>query len=291
MTSFLFIDDSGSKQWDTPYSRDFIDAPPARTVQNRKFWQDNYFVLAGLHIDNDLIAEINPIINAKKVSTFGTKHVEIRSVNLRNPEKRTKHFIDKFGITEEALREFIEDFWYKIFDDYKDRIQIQAVVIDKRYYKNNRFERKPLELATQVLFDRIELHTNRQCIIIFDQMDHQVKTTKRDQGQILQISNRTIDLGSFREKYSHTHVGFEESKNSNFLQLADTAAYNVLRQFVDYGDQWEDAKGTLPMYPYFEKISDNFYCDPSTRRVKGFGIIKVPDPNGKKWSKTQQKNT
>lgn len=291
MTSFLFIDDSGSKQWDTPYSRDFVDNPPARNVQNRNFWQENYFVLAGLHIDGDLIAELNPIINERKVKVFGTKHVEIRSVNLRNPEKRAKYYIDKFGVAEEDLREFIEDFWYKLFEDYKDKIQIQTVVIDKRYYKNNRFEIKPLQIATQVLFDRIELHPNHQCVVIFDQMDHQVKTDKRDQGQILQISNRTINLGSFREKYTHIHVGFEESKNSNFLQLADTAAYNVLRQFVDYGDQWEDASGKLPMYTYFDRISDNLYCDPASGRVKGYGIIKVPDPNGKNWSKTQQKNT
>lgn len=287
MSSFFFIDDSGSKQWDTPYSLDFVDAPPARTPQNRKFWQDNYFVLAGIYIERELVAELNPLINAKKIEAFGTKHVEIRSVNLRNPEKQQKHYIDKYSTTSEQLRSFIEEFWYGLFEQHQDEIQIQAIVLDKRYYKNPRVTQKPLEIATQVLFDRIELHPNKQCDVVFDQMDHQVKTKKRDQGQILQIADKTIDLGSFHQKYSHASVRFEESKNSNFLQLADTAAYNVLRQFVDYGDKWDESgKENLPMYTYFERISDNIYCHPDNNQVRGYGIIKLPEVGKVRWRKT-----
>lgn len=292
MSSFLFIDDSGSKQWDTPFAANFVDSPPARTDQNRKFWQDNYFVLAGIYIEHDLVSSLNPLINAEKQKVFGTKHVEIRSVHLRNPEKRQKYYLDQFQITEEQLKDFIENFWYGLFEKNQEGVQIQAVVLDKRYYKNPRINQKPLEIATQVLFDRVELHPNRECTIVFDQMDHQVKTTKRDQGQILQISDKTIDLGSFHKKYSHTAVKFEESKKSNFLQLADTAAYNVLRQFIEYGDKWDDASlKTLPMYPYFERISDNVYCDPVNSRVKGYGIIKIPDPAGKNWRRADNKKT
>lgn len=284
MSSFFFIDDSGSKQWDTPYSRDFVDAPPARTSQNRSFWQDNYFVLAGIYIDLDLVAKLNPMINAKKIEVFGTKHVEIRSVNLRNPSKRQKHYLEPFGVSEESLKGFIEDFWYGLFENNVGGIQVQAIILDKRYYKNPRVERMPLEIASQVLFDRIEAHPNKGCCIVFDQMDHQVRTKKRDQGQILHIADKTIDLGSFHQKYSHTSVGFEESKNSNFLQLADTAAYNVLRQFVDNGDKWDESgKGNLPMYPYFERISDNLYYNPSTKQVPGYGIIKLPEVGKVKW--------
>lgn len=286
MSSFLFIDDSGSKQWDTPYSGDFVDHPPARTTQNRTFWQNNYFVLAGIHLDIALMRELNPKINAEKLRVFGTKHVEIRSVHLRNPEKRQKHYLDAFGITETTLKEFVEQFWYDIFETHTDQIQIQAVILDKRYYKNPRVENKPLELATQALFDRVELHPNRQCTIVFDQMDAQIKSKTRDQGQILKISDKTIDLDSFRDKYSHTSVSFEKSHHSNFLQLADTAAYNVLRQFIEFGDSWEGLEDSLKMYPYFDRISKNLYCHPTTQQVKGYGLIKLPDPKGKKWKKT-----
>lgn len=288
MSNFFFIDDSGSKQWDTPYSFDFVNSPPARTPQNRKFWQDNYFVLAGIYIEHELVAKLNPIINAKKIEVFGAKHVEIRSVNLRNPQKREKHYLEPFGVTEGQLKGFIENFWYGIFEQHKEAIQVQAVVLDKRYYKNPRATQKPLEIATQVMFDRIELHPNKECAVVFDQMDHQVKTKKRDHGQILQIADKTIDLGSFHEKYSYTSVGFEESKSSNFLQLADTAAYNVLRQFVDHGDKWDEpGQKTLPMYPFFERISDNLYCNESTQQVRGYGLIKIPEIGKVKWRKSK----
>lgn len=292
MSSFFFIDDSGSKQWDTPYSSDFTVAPPARTDQNRAFWQNNYFVLAGVFIENDLIRQINPLINAKKIEVFGTKHVEIRSVQLRNPKKRKQHYLDPFGVTEEQLRDFVENFWYKIFEDNQDALQIQAVVLDKRYYKNKRADNMPLDLATQALLDRVEWHPMRESTIVFDQMDSQVRSKRGDQGRIIHLADRSINLGSFQEKYTHTAVRFEESKNSNFLQLADTAAYNTYRQFIDHGDKWDalsSHKGSLPMYSYFERISDNFYCEPTTRLVKGYGLTKLPDPIGRKWKKQTKK--
>jgi hypothetical protein len=281
MSSFFFIDDSGSKEWNTPYSRDFVDNPPARTAQNREFWQNNYFVLAGLHIDQDTVREVNTLINAEKIRVFGTKHVEIHSVDLRNNEKRTKHYIDKYNITPDQLKDFIEDFWYGLLRDYSDRIRVQAVIVDKRYYKNQRPESKPLMLAVQALFDRVELHPNRSCEIVFDQMENEIKSLRHDQGQILKVSSKEIDLHSFHQKYSHTSVVFEQSKTSNFLQLADVVAYNVLRQFVDRGDVWEQQGWDSP-YLYFEKVMPNMHANPANGEIKGWGIVKLPDPERKR---------
>ena len=282
MSNFLFIDDSGSKNWDTPYTPDFVNNPPARTPQNRKFWQDNYFVLAGLHIDLAVIKTLNPIINAKKVEVFGTKYAEIHSANLRNPYKKKKEYIDKFKISEEQLREFIEEFWYGILTDYD--LQFRAVIVDKRYYRHARHEKKsPLEIAVETLFDRTELHPEKRCTIIFDQMDSEIKSTTNEQGKILQISGRKVNID--QQKYHHASVEFEKSSQSNFLQLADTVAYNVLRQFIDYGDKWEAPDNNdLPKYAYFERIFDKFYHHPETQQVKGYGIVKLPDPDGKKWT-------
>jgi len=38
------------------------------TDQNKVFfWQDNYFVLAGLHISDELVANINPLLEEEEV--------------------------------------------------------------------------------------------------------------------------------------------------------------------------------------------------------------------------------
>lgn len=39
------------------------------------------------------------------------------------------------------------------------------------------------------------------------------------------------------------------------------------------------------------KIAQNFYCEPKSKRVAGYGIIKVPDVEKKRWGRSQeQKN-
>lgn len=277
MSSFFFIDDSGSKEWDTPYAREFVDNPPARSPLNRQFWEKNYFVLTGLYIPQELVALLNPQINAMKKQFFGTKHVEIKSVHLRNPEKRKKYYLKQYGISEEDLRDFVENNWYKIFENYRQGIQLQAFVLDKRYFKNKRPSYVPLEITSQVLFDRVELGQNRKCSIVFDQMDSQIKSIRHQQGKIIRIADKEVDLNSFHQKYSHTEVLFEKSSNSNFLQLADTAAYNVLRQFVDHGDQWELPSDEQPVfYSHFDLMRDNFYCNPSDDCLAGYGVVKIP---------------
>ncbi len=278
---FLFIDDSGSKDWETPYAQEFISKPPVRNEQNLKFWRGNYFVLAGVHVSTDTLTSINPEINEIKLKTFHSSHVEIKSVWMRNPDKRKKHYLDPYKISENDLRQFTED-WYKILEENKAEIQLQAFVLDKRYFKNKRSQFTPLQMLVQVLFDRVELHPSRQCTIVFDQMDREIKSVKHHHGEILKISNKEIDLGSFQKKYSHFPPRFEASKNSNLLQLADTVAYNIYRQFVDYGGIWEDKNSrTLRLYPFLKRISDNFYHHKG--RVAGFGIVKIPDPNKIRW--------
>ena len=287
---FFFVDDSGSKDWETPYAHEFTEKPPVRNDSNLKFWRGNYFVLAGIHISGDCLAKINPEMNQLKEEFFGTKHVEIKSEWLRNPIKRKKKYLDQFKKSEEELKEFIEDKWYGIFNKYEKELQIQAFVIDKRFYSLKREKITPYQETVQVLFDRVELHPNCTCEIVFDQMDEDIKSEKHNQGMILQISRKQLDLGSFHKKYSHSKIRFEKSSNSNFLQLADTVAYNVFRQFVQHGDSWDGEDGdTLKEYSFFSKIEDDFYH--YNGRVAGYGIIKIPDTKKKRWTLTQkQKN-
>lgn len=280
--SFFFVDDSGSKEWETPYAFEFTKKPPARNDANLKFWRGNYFVLAGVYISKEAIAKINPEIIAMKAEFFGTKFVEIKSEWLRNPHQRRKRYLEPYGKTEEELKKFVEEKWYGLFEKYVSEIQIQAFVLDKRFYNTKREKETPLQWLVQVLFDRVELHPKSNCEIVFDQMDANIKSQKHSHGLILSISRKQLDLGSFHKKYSHSNIQFEKSVNSNFLQIADTVAYNIFRQFVQHGDSWEGADGdTLKEYSFFSKIIPNFYH--KNKRIAGYGIIKAPDREKLRW--------
>lgn len=277
---FFFVDDSGSKDWETPYSKDFVEFPPLRNDQNINFWRRNYFVLAGIHIESKTIAVLNPYLNNIKKEYFKTKYVEIKSDWLRNPFQRKKRYVKPFGLSEADLKNFTDE-WYKVLSENSTTVQIQAFVLDKRFYKKRKHS--PLQILTQVLFDRVEMFpSEKSSFIVFDQMENRIHSEKKEQGEILRISNRQIDLGSFHKKYTHAKPTFEKSKNSNFLQLADTVAYNVWRQFVNYGDWWdEETERQSKMYPYFQKITPNFFH--KNGRISGIGIIKVPDLKKMKW--------
>lgn len=284
--SFFFVDDSGSKDWETPYAFEFVKNPPARTDANIKFWRENYFVLAGIHISRDAVAYINPIINRLKREFFGTTFIEIKSEWLRNPHQRRRHYLDPFQKNEEDMRHFVEQKWYPLFETFQKDLQIQAFVLDKRFYNSKREKVTPLQETVQVLFDRVELHPNCSCEIVFDQMDSNIRSQKHNHGSILSISRKQLDLHSFQKKYSHSNIRFEESLRSNFLQLADTVAYNVYRQFVEHGDSWEEGShgSALKGYAFFSKIEKNFYHRDG--RISGYGIVKLPDLNKGVWERS-----
>lgn len=236
-------------------------------------------MLAGIHISSNKIAELNPVLDDMKKHFFDTKHVEIKSDWLRNPYQRKKRYANPFGLSEEDLKNFTQE-WYKIFSENSATVQIQAFVLDKRFYKKRKYS--PLKILTQVLFDRVEMYPSGKSFIVFDQMESRIHSERNEQGEVLKISNREINLGSFHKKYSHVKPRFEKSKNSNFLQLADTVAYNIWRQFVNYGDWWDEKeKKKLKIYPYFQRIAPNFYH--KNGRISGIGIIKVPDLKKIQW--------
>ena len=94
----FFVDDSGSRTWGTPYTRDFIVSPPDRNSEYIEYWRRNYFVLAGIHISSEKINNIAAAIESEKQKYFKTKDVEIKSHWLRIPEKRNIHYLRKYPI-------------------------------------------------------------------------------------------------------------------------------------------------------------------------------------------------
>lgn len=178
----------------------------------------------------------------------------------------------------------MEKFWYPLIQKNDEDIKIQSFILDKRYFAGRREFHSPMELLTQVLFDRLEWHPSENCIVVFDQMEGAIRSKKGSHGEILRVANREININSFCTQYTHSEVRFEKSSNSNFLQIADTVSYNVWRQFVEYGDQWEKRGGKLPTYKFFEKLKNNFFCS-EDGDIAGYGIIKHPDPSKIKWNK------
>lgn len=288
----VFVDDSGKKEYLTPYSKDFIENPP-EFDKYENFWWDNYFVLAGIRIKQENIGKINEAINTLKEKYFHTHKVEVKSDWLRNPAQRKKHYFDQYKISSEKLNEFGEKY-IDLISEYKESLKIFAVVFDKRYYgnaKRNSSEGTPLLKTTQVIFERLEFAGNYN-IVIFDQMESSLKLTSGQHGRILKIFQQNEGMEKiYVEKYkSITDIKFMRSCSENFLQVADICAYCIFRQFAQYGREWSGSKqdktgkSRMTPYSYFHRIRCNFFYNPITRQVRGYGLVCIPDIKKLNWN-------
>ena len=77
-------------------------------------------------------------------------------------------------------------------------------------------------------------------------------------------------------------VRFANSATSDLVQVADVAAYNIYRQFKEYGLEWEQQLVKLPVYEHFARIVGKFYQGPRGR-IQGFGVVKFPLRNRVPW--------
>ncbi len=288
----FFVDDSGKKEYITPYSRDFVENPP-EFDKYESFWWDNYFVLAGVRIKQEDIGKIDKEIYLLKKKYFGTHKVEVKSDWLRNPDQRKKHYLDQYKISVEKLNEFGKKF-VDLIASHKNELKIIASVFDKRYYGDSRrqtVEGKPLLKTTQILFERIQFASNYN-IVIFDQMESSLQVTSGQHGKILNIFRKNEGLEKiYVEKYDAiSDIKFAESKKENFLQIADICAYNIFRQFAQYGREWGGSKkdkigkSRMTPYSYFNRIRCNFFYNPTNRQVRGYGLVCIPDTKKVNWN-------
>jgi hypothetical protein len=288
----VFIDDSGKKEYKNPYSRDFIKNPPP-LEKYEDFWRDNYFVLCGVRVKQDDLKIINSEINELKKEYFGTHKVEVKSDWLRNPHKRKKHYLTTFNISSEKLNEFGEQF-IDLIGKYKGQLKLLAVVFDKRFYgdaKRQKSEGIPLLKTAQILFERLQYNTTGYNIVVFDQMESSLKLSKGQHDKILNVFQKNHGMEKiFVDKYDKiTDIKFMESCNENFLQVADICAYNIFRQFVEFGREWagqtksKDGKTVMSTYPYFDRIRCNFLYASLNRQVRGVGLTCIPDIYKVNW--------
>lgn len=288
----VFIDESGKKEYKNPYSRDFIENPPS-LERYEDFWRDNYFVLCGVRLKQDDLRIINPKIDGLKKEYFGTHKVEVKSDWLRNPHKRKKYYLTPFNITVEKLNKFGEKF-VNLIGEHKKNLKLLVVVFDKRFYgdaKRQKGEGIPLLKTAQVLFERLQYNTTGYNILIFDQMESSLKLSKGQHDKILNVFQKNHGMEKiFVDKYDKiTDIKFMESCNENFLQVADVCAYNIFRQFVEFGREWvgqgksKDGKTIMSVYPYFDRIRCNFLYASLSRQVRGVGLTCIPDIYKVNW--------
>lgn len=279
----LFVDDSGSKDYIDKYDLNNISSP-SNYEDDVAFWRNNYFVLCGVQVKNSDLGTINSEFNDLKKHFFGTPNVEIKSERLRQPFSQRKHYLEPFGLTPEALKDFSLKY-HDLITGHKAELKLFAIVFDKRYIRNrDEPNHNPLLKSCHLLFERVEM-TGAKTKIIFDQMESSLHKTKGSQGKILNVRNKNDGMRNifFSDYKNITDLEFQDSRHSNFLQIADICAYNVHRQFQMYGRHWiknpEKGKG-LPSYEFFDRIAHNFYCN-SRGRVSGIGIKLFPVPTDK----------
>ncbi|MCX6790916.1 MAG: hypothetical protein NTV62_01835 [Candidatus Gribaldobacteria bacterium] len=286
----VFIDDSGQKKYKNPCSKDFIENPPV-FKEYENFWRDNYFVLCGVRVKQDELGAINKSINKLKNYYFKTHKVEVKSDWLRNPHKRKKNYLEKFDITSEKLNKFGEKF-IDIISENKEKLKIVAVVFDKRYYgdaKRKKEEGSPLLKTTQLIFERIQ-YAGGYHILVFDQMESSLKVTVGQHNKIINIFQKNAGMDKiFVDKYDRiSDIKFMQSCEENFLQVADVRAYNIYRQFVEFGRDWcgknqKDGKVFMETYSYFDRIRCNFLFNLTKKQARGVGLTCVPDGEKVNW--------
>lgn len=184
----VFVDDSGRKEYITPYARDFVGMPPALSESTRNFWRDNYFVLCAVRVPTKSLGAINEAINTLKERYFGTKAIEVKSDWLRNPHKRKKKYLEPFNITAERLNEFGERFTDVIAIHAKE-LKLFAAVFDKRFYGDRKRETSdgdPLLKTTQVILERIHRQGGKN-VVVFDQMENSLQKERGRHCSMLKV--------------------------------------------------------------------------------------------------------
>lgn len=281
----VFIDDNGDKKHKYSYNRTFINNPPSY-IENKTFWQKNYFVLTGAIIDKKYFDFLNKKLINKKLKYFDTSQVEIKSEWLRISQQRRKKYIDKFNISNDNCNNLgIE--YLDLIRENTDKIKLISVIFDKRYYgeaKRLTANGDPFIMSCHVLLERLKM-IGHPVHVHFDQFDSNLKVTKGHHKAIHSLQYSKIPITRYTDNMNHIkHIDFKKSSTENFLQLVDIASYNVYRQFVEHGREWENSspKTKLSLYTYFSKIKNNFLN--KDNNICGVGIVKLPDNRNFNWN-------
>lgn len=269
-THVLYIDDSGTKE--------YADDP---TEYDSKRGKSRYFVFGGVLLNPDCASQLSSAIIKLKLECFGTECVEIKSNWVRLPFERKKRYLAPHDVSSDKFKKFIEDYYAAVVGC---DLMFIAAVIDKKHmqedYPNPWY---PPAVAYDLLLQRLdkELHRAGEVSVIIDDMTGATPKGNQYKFNLTHQHQRMIQRGSalmtgFSFKFLNKTLKFVNSAHSHLIQVADIAAYNVYRQFVDHGEEWEAKDITrLPTYDHFERIAMKFRQD-ANGRLQGYGIVKFP---------------
>jgi hypothetical protein len=277
IVSYVFhIDDSGTKDYADSASE--YGSGPTR-----------YFVFGGVLATLDVASVLaQKIANLKERATGGAE-LELKSNWLRMPHERKKRYLEE-GIDDRTLTDLVDEV-YRAVDDAD--VMLIAAVVDKVQMVEEYGTRAyyPPAVAYEALMQRVqnEVVSADACLVVVDDMtgknpkgnEHKRNLIRhhellRKHGSRLRRGMRLDALGQLK---------FMSSARSNMLQVADLVAYNVYRQFVEFGEDWEKPSAALPTYGYFARLERRFRAD-SRGRIQGYGIIKIPVGTKVRWYKS-----
>jgi hypothetical protein len=123
-------------------------------------------------------------------------------------------------------------------------------------------------------------------------MESSLKLSAGQHDKILNVFQKNHGMEKiYVDTYNKiTDIKFMRSCNENFLQVADVCAYNIFRQFVEFGREWagqsrsKEGNAIMSVYPYFERIRCNFFYKPLSGQVRGIGLTCIPDIDKIDWS-------
>ena len=270
----VYIDDSGEKEYAA---------------------NSRYFVYAGVVLAAADEAACNAEIERLKTNLFGRAEVELKSNWLRIPRERERRYLTPYGLTAGQLDGMVEELYCSMA---RWPVRYVAATIDKVQMKVKYVNPwHPSAAAYQFLLQRYQKHlalVNGFGHVTMDNMDGASPAQNQWRDLLRSQHGRLKKDGCSLTKLRFDNVAptlrFGDSKKFHLLQVADLVAYNILRQFRDYGENWDDpAKGDLPMYPRLKRLLPRFMRGPEPRnQLQGWGIVKWPSGHKGRWCLTPE---
>ena len=270
----LVGDDSGNREYDD--NRNYETSGKSR-----------YFVYGALLMEERESLLFITRLRELKTLVFSTADVEVKSNWLRMPSERQAHYLDPFGLDDGKMSAFVDDYYRLILHA---PLQFVGAVVDKLHMQET-YERPwyAPTAAYEVLLQRAVQAIPDGATLAVTMDDISGRTPKRNfyTALLKEHHSKLQHFGSILQKgisfaCLSGGVNFANSARSDLVQVADVAAYNIHRQFKDYGPQWEQQVKKLQLYEHFGRIAGKFYQGPRGR-IQGFGVVKFPLKNRVRW--------
>lgn len=276
----LYLDDSGTKEYSD--DEEEYGVGPSR-----------YFVFGGALLTQASSSRVSELIIRLKNSIFSDKAVEIKSNWLRIPHERQVRYLEPYGLSEDHLTEFVEEYYSIILNA---DLELLAGVVDKVHMLEDYGKPwYPPAIAYELVLQRVQNELENTSDIFRVTVDDMTGKTPRGtdyKKNLVRQHNRLKQRGSpLIDGYTFPNLRgrlkFVNSALSHLVQVADIAAYNVFRQFRDHGEDWEDIGiKQLPTYDYFNRMLHKFRQGPGGR-IQGYGVVKFPMRRRIEWSVTE----